>query len=151
MARKLSRPRRFRYEAGLVDQGVTFVAGVDEAGRGPLAGPVFAAAVIFPLQWICGEMPKALRAINDSKQLTPEEREILFAEITSRREIVFGIAQVDVEMIDQINILQASHRAMNFALAQLNPQPQHVLVDGLRVASLQIAHTALVGGDAISY
>ena len=151
MAKKISRPRRFRYECALADQGVALIAGVDEAGRGPLAGPVFAAAVIFPLEWICGEMPKPLRPINDSKQLTAEEREILFAEITSRPHIRFGIAQVDVEMIDQINILQATHRAMNAALAQLQPPPQHVLVDGLRVASMQLPHTALVGGDGLSY
>jgi len=151
VAKKISKPRRFRYECALADQGVALIAGVDEAGRGPLAGPVFAAAVIFPLEWICGEMPKPLRPINDSKQLTAEEREILFAEITSRPHIRFGIAQVDVEMIDQINILQATHRAMNAALAQLQPPPQHVLVDGLRVASMQLPHTALVGGDGLSY
>jgi ribonuclease HII len=130
---------------------VALIAGVDEAGRGPLAGPVYAAAVIFPLEWICGELPKPLRTINDSKQLSSEEREILFAEITSRPQIRFGIAQVDVEMIDQINILQATHRAMNAALAQLLPAPEHVLVDGLRVASMQLPHTAIVGGDAQSY
>ena len=151
MAKKISRARRFRYEHALVEQGVTLIAGVDEAGRGPLAGPVFAAAVIFPVDWITGAMPKALRGINDSKQLTPEEREVLFAEITGRSEIRFGIAQVDVQMIDQINILQASHRAMNAALAQLNPAPQHALVDGLRVASMALAHTAIVGGDGLSY
>ncbi|HWD20047.1 MAG TPA: ribonuclease HII [Verrucomicrobiae bacterium] len=151
MAKKISKPRRFRFEVTLAEQGLTLIAGTDEAGRGPLAGPVFAAAVAFPLEWICGELPRPLRAINDSKQLSPEEREILFAEITSRREIRFGIAQVDVEMIDQINILQASHRAMNAALAQLDPPPQHVLVDGLRVRSMQLPHTAIIGGDAQSY
>lgn len=127
------------------------IAGVDEAGRGPLAGPVFAAAVVFPGEWILGEMPRKLRAINDSKQLTPEEREILFAEITSRSGVRFAIAQVDVAMIDQINILQASHRAMNAALAQLQPAPAHVLVDGLRVKSMTLPHTAIVGGDGLSY
>jgi ribonuclease HII len=151
VAKKITRARRFRYELALAEQGVEWIAGVDEAGRGPLAGPVFAAAVIFPQEWICGEMPKPLRPINDSKQLAPEERDILFAEITSRIQIKFGIAQVDVEMIDQINILQASHRAMNAALAQLRPQPQHALVDGLRVKSMTVPHTAIVGGDAQSY
>jgi len=130
---------------------VEWIAGVDEAGRGPLAGPVFAAAVMFPREWICGEMPRPLRPINDSKQLAPEERDILFAEITSRIQIKFGIAQVDVDMIDQINILQASHRAMNAALAQLKPAPQHALVDGLRVKSMTVPHTAIVGGDGHSY
>ncbi len=151
VAKKISKPRRFRFELALAEQGVAQIAGVDEAGRGPLAGPVYAAAVVFPLEWICGEMPKALRSINDSKQLTADDREILFAEITSRPKIQFGIAQVDVEMIDQINILQASHRAMNAALAQLSPAPQHVLVDGLRVPSMTLPHTAIVGGDGQSY
>lgn len=151
VARKISRPRRFRYEHALAEQGIALIAGVDEAGRGPLAGPVFAAAVIFPGEWILGELPKALRPINDSKQLTPDEREILFAEITCRPEVRFGIAQVDVGMIDQINILQATHRAMNAALAQIFPAPQHVLVDGLRVPSMLLPQTAIVGGDAQSY
>lgn len=127
------------------------IAGVDEAGRGPLAGPVFAAAVIFPQSWILGDFPKKLRAINDSKQLEPEEREFLFMEITGRAEVRFAIASVDVPLIDQINILQASHRAMNAALAQLQPPPQHVLVDGLRVSSMTLPHTAIIGGDALSY
>ena len=127
------------------------IAGVDEAGRGPLAGPVFAAAVVFPVEWILGEMPRKLRTINDSKQLTAEEREILFAEITARAEVRFAIAQVEVALIDQINILQASHRAMNAALARLQPAPEHVLVDGLRVGSMTLPQTAIVGGDGASY
>jgi ribonuclease HII len=151
MAKKISRAKRFRFEGALIDQGVTRIAGVDEAGRGPLAGPVFAAAVIFPVEWILNGLPKALKKVNDSKQLTPLLREILFAELTSRAEIRYGIAQVEEQMIDQINILQASHRAMNMALAQLNPPPEHVLVDGLRVKSMQLPHTAIVSGDALSY
>ena len=151
MAKKISRPRRFRYEHALAEQGLALIAGVDEAGRGPLAGPVFAAAVVFPAEWILGEMPRPLRSINDSKQLTADEREILFAEITCRSQVRFGIAHVDVQMIDQINILQASHRAMNAALAQLLPPPEHVLVDGLRVKTMLLPHTAIVGGDAQSY
>ncbi len=151
MAQLLRRPKRFRYEFDLLQQGTTVIAGVDEAGRGPLAGPVFAAAVIFPHEWIADHLPKPLRKINDSKQLTHEVRETFFAELTSRVEIRYGIAQVDVALIDQINILQASHRAMNLALAQLNPAPQHVLVDGLRVNSMQFPHTPIVSGDALSY
>lgn len=151
MASLLRRPKRFRYEYDLLQQGTTIIAGVDEAGRGPLAGPVFAAAVIFPQEWIADQLPKPLRKINDSKQLKHEEREAFFAELTSRPEVRYGIAQVDVAMIDQINILQASHRAMNLALTQLNPPPQHVLVDGLRVNTLMFAHTPIVSGDALSY
>src|ERR1035441_205057 len=122
MAARISRPGRFRFEIALVEQGITRIAGVDEAGRGPLAGPVFAAAAIFPPEWILNGLPKALKKVNDSKQLSPELRESLFAELTSRPEIQFAIAQVPEHIIDQINILQATHRAMNLALAQLNPE-----------------------------
>jgi ribonuclease HII len=151
MAARISRPGRFRFENALVEQGMTLIAGVDEAGRGPLAGPVFASAVIFPAEWILKGLPKPLKKVNDSKQLTPELRESLFAELTARPEIKFAIAQVPEQMIDQINILQATHRAMNLALAQLNPGPQHVLVDGLPVKSLSWPQTAIVSGDALSY
>jgi ribonuclease HII len=151
MAQRILRPKRFRFEFALLEQGVARVAGTDEAGRGPLAGPVFAAAVVFPEEWIRFGLPKALRKVNDSKQLTPELREILFVELTSRPEIQFAIASVEEQTIDQINILQASHRAMNLALAQLQPAPQYVLVDGLRVKSMTLPHTAIISGDALSY
>jgi ribonuclease HII len=144
-------PRRFRYELELLEKGVTRIAGVDEAGRGPLAGPVFAAAVIFPVEWILGAFPKPLRAVNDSKQLQPETREELFAELMSRPEVCCAIAQVDGQMIDQINILRATHKAMNLALAQLSPAPQHVLVDGLPVKTMTFPQTPLVSGDALSF
>jgi ribonuclease HII len=143
--------RRFQYELELVRRGIRRIAGVDEAGRGPLAGPVFAAAVILPLEWILKGLPRPLRKINDSKQLEPKLRELLFARLTSRAEVSFGIASVDAPVIDQINILQASHRAMNLALAQLNPPPEHTLVDGRPVKSLAFAHTAIISGDALSY
>jgi ribonuclease HII len=149
MAQLLKIPRRFRYEHELLQSGVMQIAGVDEAGRGPLAGPVVAAAVVLPNDWILGGMPKKLKKVNDSKQLDHEEREVLFAEITARAEIRFAIGHVDEKMIDQINILQATHRAMNMALAQLNPQ--HALVDGLPVKTLSCPQTAIVDGDCLSY
>jgi ribonuclease HII len=149
VAKKL--PSRFRYELEWLERGVSRVAGVDEAGRGPLAGPVFAAAVVFPMEWIRQGMPGPLRKINDSKKLTPAARELLFAELTSRPEIHFAIAQVDVALIDEINILRASERAMNMALAALQPPPEHVLVDGRPVKSMTQPQTALVSGDALSY
>jgi ribonuclease HII len=151
VARKSSRLRRFRHELTLVEQGIGRIAGVDEAGRGPLAGPVFAAAVIFPVEWILGAFPKKLLPVNDSKQLDPETRELLFNELVSRPEVCYAITQVDCQMIDQINILRASHRAMNLALDQLRPPPEHVIVDGLRVKSMQFPQTPIVGGDAASY
>jgi ribonuclease HII len=151
MPGKTSRLRRFRNELKLTEQGIIRIAGVDEAGRGPLAGPVFAAAVILPVEWILGGLPKPLRAVNDSKQLTPEAREALFNELVSRPEVCYAITQVDGQMIDQINILRATHRAMNIALAQLRPAPEHVLVDGLPVKSMTFPQTAIVSGDAKSY
>ncbi|MDQ6632838.1 MAG: ribonuclease HII [Verrucomicrobiota bacterium] len=151
MAQLLKIPKRFRHEHLLWQGGLRQIAGVDEAGRGPLAGPVVAAAVIFPEDWIWSGLPKKLKGINDSKQLTANEREFFFQEIISRPEISFAIAQVEVDLIDQINILQATHRAMNHALAQLNPAPQHALVDGWPVKTLNFPHTALVDGDCLSY
>ncbi len=142
---------RLGFERELWQQGTTLVAGVDEAGCGPLAGPVVAAAVIFPCSWLETGLYSKLRGLNDSKQLTEEEREKYYGVITSHAEIRHGVAVVDVEMIDRINILQAAHRAMNQALEQLHPVPQHVLVDGRRVKSLRFPHTPLVKGDCRSY
>ena len=120
------------------------MAGVDEAGRGPLAGPVVAAAVI---------LPEGFRhaLLNDSKQLRERTRELLFVEITAHTEIRFAFSVVDVEEIDRINILRATHEAMRRAVAQLDPQPQHVLIDGLPVRPFPIAQTALVAGDTLSF
>jgi ribonuclease HII len=146
-----SHSKRFQYEIELLERGVTRIAGVDEAGRGPLAGPVFAAAVMFPVDWMRRGLPAPLRKVNDSKQLSPETREKLFAELTSRPEIRSAVARVDAQTIDEINILQATHRAMNLALAQLQPGPEHALVDGLRVHSMTLPHTPIVSGDALSY
>lgn len=138
-------------ERELLAAGITLIAGLDEAGRGPLAGPVVAAAVMFPAGWLRDEFPAELEKLNDSKQLTEAQREHYFAWLTSRAEVRFAIAQADAALIDHINILQATHRAMNDALAQLTPPPAHVLVDGLRVKSLRLPQTPLVKGDARSY
>lgn len=142
---------RLSHECDLWQQGLTCVAGVDEAGCGPLAGPVYAAAVVFPCGWLQMGLHKKLRGLNDSKQLTEEQREKYYAIITSQAEIRYAIASQDVETIDRINIRQAAWRAMQAALDQLEPRPQHVLVDGLRIKWLPYTHTALVDGDARSY
>ena len=151
MARQFKIARRFRFEHDLLQKGVTLIAGVDEAGRGPLAGPVMAAAAILPAEWIVGGMPKSLKNVNDSKQLSSEEREDLFSRLTSDPLVRFAFAAVDVRLIDQINILQATHRAMNLALAQLSPRAEHALVDGLPVTTLATPQTAIVDGDCLSY
>jgi ribonuclease HII len=149
MSAKLS--DRFEFERVLWIQGMTRVAGVDEAGRGPLAGPVVAAAAVLPSKWAQSGLPRELEGLNDSKQLTATQRERFFAFITSCGEIEFGIAQVDAALIDEINILQATHRAMNDALAKLQPAPEHALVDGRPVTTMRVPQTAIVKGDARSY
>jgi len=141
----------FKFERPLWKQGVTRVAGVDEAGRGPLAGPVVAAAAILPASWAEKGLPRKLRGLNDSKLLTEAEREKFFQFLTTCAEIEFAIAQVEADVIDQINILQATHRAMNEALAQLQPIPPHALVDGLPVKTLRVPQTAIVMGDSKSF
>jgi ribonuclease HII len=149
MSAKLS--DRFEFERALWRQNLTRVAGVDEAGRGPLAGPVVAAAAILPSRWAQFGLPRELDGLNDSKQLAEIQREKFFAFLISCGEVEFAIAQTDATQIDEINILQATHRAMNDALAQLNPQPQHALVDGRPVATMRVPQTAIVKGDARSY
>ena len=142
---------RLAFERELWQRGLAYVAGVDEAGRGPLAGPVVAAAVMFPCHWLQGGVDERLQRLNDSKQLTEAEREHYFGILTSQPEIRYGIAGVEAGLIDQINILQATHRAMNQALSGLEPPPAYVLVDGRRVPSMSFPQTALVKGDARSY
>ena len=142
---------RFEFERVLWQKNIARVAGVDEAGRGPLAGPVVAAAAILPSRWAETGLPAGLIGLNDSKQLTAAQREKFFSFLTACAEIEFAIAAVDAGVIDEINILQATHRAMNGALAQLIPQPQHALVDGLPVRTMRVPQTAIVKGDARSY
>jgi len=141
---------RFESERALLHGGLTRIAGVDEAGRGPLAGPVVAAVVSFPVEWIGDGLPADLEGLNDSKQLTCAQRDEFFETLTAGR-IQFGIGTADAGTIDAINILQATHRAMNQALAQLWPAPEHVLVDGLPVRSMRFPQTALIKGDARSF
>jgi ribonuclease HII len=142
---------RFKFERKLLQEGLTRIAGTDEAGRGPLAGPVVAAAVIFPQGWVVEGLPRKFRGLNDSKQLTEEEREKFYRLLTTIPEIRFGVSVVSVETIDAINILQASLRGMNEALAQLDPGPEHTLVDGNHISSLKHPQTAVVDGDARSF
>lgn len=142
---------RFQFERVLRAEGVETVAGVDEAGRGPLAGPVVAAAVILPGEWIQTGLPGALKGLNDSKQLSLEQRERFFEVLTAGADIRWAVAVVEAADIDRLNILVATHRAMAEALAELRPAPRHILVDGLRVKSLPHPQTPLVKGDARSY
>lgn len=142
---------KFRYERALLERGCNLVAGVDEAGRGPLAGPVVAAAVVFPAIWISDGLPRELRGLNDSKQLSELERDRYFAQLTSRPEVRCAIAQSDNGVIDELNILQATFRAMNEALSKLQLSPDHVLVDGNQRSSVLWPQTPVIDGDAKSY
>ena len=142
---------RFEFERALWSQGTTRISGVDEAGRGTLAGPVVAAAVMLPHRWRETGVDGRLRDLNDSKQLTAAQREEFFTILTAHPEVRYAVAVVNADIIDRINILQATHRAMNDALAQLQPGPEHVLVDGRPVKTMTFPNTALVKGDARSY
>ena len=134
------------HEKELHARGISPVAGVDEAGRGPLAGPVVAAAVILPKEF-------TLEGLNDSKKLSHQQREDLYVQLTKDESIHFFVAQGSSEEIGHLNILRATHLAMTRSLIGLQEkghQCLHALVDGLPVKGLPIEHTALVGGDGIS-
>ncbi|HEY5892323.1 MAG TPA: ribonuclease HII [Chthoniobacterales bacterium] len=133
-----------RHENLLRQNGWHSVAGIDEAGRGPLAGPVVAAAVI---------LPEGFRhaRLTDSKQLTPNARDEIFVEITANTAIQWSVASVEPVDIDRLNILRATHQAMRLAIAGLTTAPAHVLIDGLPVQPFPIPQTALVRGDALSF
>jgi len=133
----------FRYEKKLRALGVVRIAGIDEAGRGALAGPVVAAAVILPEKF-------RHRKLKDSKQLLPELRQEIYDELVSRDDIIWSIGVVDSFEIDQINILRATHKAMRFALEGLCGPPDHVLIDGLPVSPFPLPQTAIIDGDCIS-
>lgn len=142
---------RFQFERDLVASGARRIAGVDEAGRGPLAGPVVVAAVRLPSEWIDQGLPDALISLNDSKKLTERRRNEFFEFLTDCSAIDSSIVSVEPEEIDAINILRATHEGMYRALEGLETRPDHVLVDGLRVSGIELPQTAVVKGDSLSY
>ena len=135
--------RLLRHEKRLQAAGYLRIAGIDEVGRGPLAGPVVACACILPKKVL-------FRGLNDSKQVAPEERERLFGELTSHPEVKYGIGISDVATINQINIFQASLAAMRQAISLLPEQPDYILVDGKHLPLNSIPGEAIVEGDAKS-
>lgn len=138
------KPDVLRHERELIESGLLLIAGVDEAGRGPLAGPVVAAAVILPEGW-------ELRGITDSKAMTPAGRETAFERLcASEGGVAFGVGIAEPPEIDRINILRATHEAMRRAVAALPLAPDAVLVDGLPVPNLHTVCRALVKGDSLS-
>jgi ribonuclease HII len=134
--------RLLEVERSLWDRGVARVAGVDEVGRGPLAGPVVAAAVIFEPGF------RGVPRVDDSKRLSPGVRTALADEIR-RAALCWAVGAASAREVDRLNILRASHLAMRRAITRLNQRPQHLVIDGLPVKGLEQEQTAIVGGDGL--
>lgn len=132
----------YSYEYELQKQGIKYIAGVDEAGRGPLAGPVIAAAVILPLGCF-------IEKLNDSKKLSPVSREQVYKEVMDKA-IAVNMSFIDEKIIDRINIYQASMNAMYNAIYGLSTRPEEVLIDAMPLDDLDIPHLSIVKGDAKS-
>ena len=124
------------FEKALTEKGFTHIAGVDEAGRGPLAGPVVSAAVVLPPGY---DLP----GLNDSKQLTPRRREIQYVRIYAEA-VAIGIGIVDPPEIDRLNILQASRLSMAIAVQNLSPAPDYILIDGNQTIASSLPQQAIV-------
>ena len=135
--------RLLKIERTLQKKGIVHIAGVDEAGRGPIAGPVVAAAVLFPAD-------AAILGLDDSKALKPEERSSLFNEIHQKATCI-GVGQCDAAEIDQLNIHNATLTAMRQAILALQPQPERILVDGNHLPKSGLYEMALVKGDSRSH
>ncbi len=131
------------FEARARASGFTCIAGLDEAGRGPLAGPVVAAAVVLPGGLL-------IPGLTDSKQVTEEERERLF-EVIREQAVCYGIGIADEQTIDEVNILQATIIAMERALAPLNPRPDYLLLDAITLPRIPLPQNSLVKGDCRSH
>ena len=130
------------FERELLANGARLIGGMDEAGRGPLAGPVVAAAVIMPLD-------SPIEGVDDSKQVSEKKRERLFDEIIEKA-VAYKIVAVDEKVIDEINILNATKRAMTECVTGLSVRPDVVLVDAVKLA-LEVPTKAIIKGDALSY
>jgi ribonuclease HII len=130
------------YENKAYNDGFTYIGGIDEAGRGPLAGPVAAACVILPKDIV-------IEGLNDSKKLSPRKREKLFIEITEKA-VSYGIGFVDEQCIDRINILNATKKAIKNAVESMGVKPDILLVDALKLEDIEIPQVSLIKGDSKS-
>jgi ribonuclease HII len=130
-------------EIALHARGLQWVAGIDEAGRGPLAGPVAAAAVILPPGFACP-------GLDDSKKISPAKRELLYLHLTRHPDIHWAVATADHDEIDRLNILRATHLAMRRAAEAITPTPQHCIIDGLPVKNFPFPHDGIIKGDGRS-
>ena len=132
-----------RFENEGILSGFRLIAGIDEAGRGPLAGPVVAASVIFPIEF-------ALPGLNDSKQLTCNQREFFYHKIL-KYAIAVGVGIVESEIVDQINVLQATLLAAQIAVSSLFPYPDYLLIDALNLSFIKLPQKSIIKGDTLSY
>ena len=132
------------YETKLWQSGKQHIAGIDEAGRGPLAGPVVAAAVVFD------PLADLIAGIADSKKITEKRREKLY-DLIQHQALAVGIGVVEPKEIDRINILQATHKAMRMAIGRLKLKVDHILVDGRGIPDKIYPQTAIIGGDRVCY
>ncbi len=137
-----SKSNLLKYERDLYKNNITLIAGVDEAGRGPLCGPVVAAAVILPKNY-------ELEGLNDSKQLSEKKREEYF-EILHKDALAIGVGIVSPKEIDEINILEASRKAMYIALDNLDITPEYILSDAMSLNDIDIPSRPIIHGDALS-
>lgn len=134
--------KMLEYERALYAKGYEFICGIDEAGRGPLCGPVVAAAVIL-------KKDDHIEGVNDSKKLTEKKREELF-EIIKERAVAWSVGIVDEETIDRINILEATRLAMKKAVEGLSQKPDFALVDAEKKVSIDVPYSPIIKGDALS-
>ncbi len=131
-----------KYEKELYKNDINLIAGVDEAGRGPLVGPVVAAAVILPVNY-------KLEGLNDSKQLSEKKRDEYY-KVLQKEAISIGVGIVSAKEIDEINILEASRKAMYIALNNLDVKPEYILSDAMSLNDIDIPSKAIIHGDALS-
>ena len=136
---------KLQYERALIEKGYKYVAGVDEVGRGPLAGPVVCAAVIMPL-----DDDSLVIGVDDSKKLSEKKREAL-AEQIKQRALAYTIIEIDEKIIDEINILEATKLGMKRAIESLQIQPDAVLTDGNMTINVTHPQKSVIHGDALSY
>ena len=132
------------YENSLIKEGYRLIAGIDEAGRGPLAGPVTVAVCIMPL-----DADKIIDGVNDSKKLTPRKREELYDKIINTA-TAYSIVDIGEKVIDDINILNATKLGMKKCLENIDVTPDYVLIDAVKIDS-EIPYSAIIHGDALSY
>lgn len=145
-----AKPDILLYERKAWTSGFSLVAGVDEAGRGPLAGPVVAAALVFEAGYLADGVPGELLGLTDSKALSEKKRDHFFELLSNLNTARFGVGICSAEEIDQINILRATHKAMARALEGLDEAAQFALVDGNPVRGLPCPSESIVKGDALS-